>query len=242
MQALGIENPPPEDVYNYGLFLLDKILSDSGHTLTDFPSMPQPLCNWAALTLNPLILEQLNYNPDTEHAELNTRLPTLNDDQWAAYIQIIESIEQQDPKVFFLNGQGGSGKTYMYNTICAKLWSEGLIILCMSSSGISALLIRGGRTAHSVFKTPIDNLTEMSMCHISKNTPHTDLMCSVKAIIWDEVGAQHRYTVEAVDRTLWDICSDNWPFGGITVILFPCDRTCGYSKGWLMSNSSLNGF
>ena len=81
MQALGIENPPPEDVYNYGLFLLDKILSDSGHTLTDFPSMPQPLCNWAALTLNPLILEQLNYNPDTEHAELNTHLPTLNVDQ-----------------------------------------------------------------------------------------------------------------------------------------------------------------
>ena len=66
---------------------------------------------------------------------------------------------------------------------------------------------------------PIDKLTEMSMCHILKNTPHADLMCSVKAIIWDEVGAQHRYAVEAVDRTLRDIHSDNWPFGGITVIL-----------------------
>lgn len=103
--------------------------------------------------------------------------------------------------------------------ICAKLRSEGLIILCVSSSGISALLIRGGRTAHSVFKIPIDNLTEMSMCRISKNTPRADLMCSVKAIIWDEVGAQHRYAVEAVDRTLRDIHSDDWPFGGKTVIL-----------------------
>ena len=86
--------------------------------------------------------------------------------------------------------------------ICAKLRSEGLIILCMSSSGISTLLIHGGRTAQSVFKMPIDNLTEMSMCRISKNTPRADLMCSAKAIIWDEVGAQHRYAVKAVDRTL----------------------------------------
>ena len=86
MQALGIENPSPDDVYDYGLFLLDKILGDSGHTLADFPSMPQPLRNWAALTLNPLILEQLNCNPDTECAELNACLLTLNNDQRAAYI------------------------------------------------------------------------------------------------------------------------------------------------------------
>jgi len=47
---MGIQNPPPEDVYDYGLFLLDKILGDLGHTLTDFPLMPQPQHNWAALT------------------------------------------------------------------------------------------------------------------------------------------------------------------------------------------------
>lgn len=161
--SYGIQNPPPEDVYDYGLFLLDKILGDSGHALTAFPSMPQPQHNWAALTLNPLILEQVNYNPEAKRAELNARLPTLNNDQRTAYMQITESIEHQDPKVFFLNGQGGSGKTYVYNTICAKLQSEGMIILCVSSSGISALLIHGGRTAHSVFKIPIDNLTETSI-------------------------------------------------------------------------------
>jgi len=168
---MGIQNPPPEDVYDYGLFLLDKILGDLGHTLTDFPLMPQPQHNWAALTLNPLILEQVNYNPEAECAELNAHLPTLNDDQQAAYMWIIESIKHQDPKVFFLNGQGGSGKTYMYNTICAKLRSEGMIILCVSSSRISALLIHGGRMAHSVFKIPIDNLMETLICRIAKNTP-----------------------------------------------------------------------
>ena len=82
---MGIQNPPPEDVYDYGLFLLDKILGDLGHALTAFPSMPQPRHNWADLTLNPLILEQVNYNPEAEHAELNACLPTLNNDQRTAY-------------------------------------------------------------------------------------------------------------------------------------------------------------
>ena len=40
LQAMGIQNPMDEDIYDYGLFLLDTILGDSGHSLGDFPSMP----------------------------------------------------------------------------------------------------------------------------------------------------------------------------------------------------------
>lgn len=107
----------------------------------------------------------------------------------------------------------------VYNTICAKLQSEGTIILCISSLGISALLICGGRTAHSMFKIPIDGLDECSSCSIQKNSQQADLIRATKAIIWDEVGAQHCHAVEAVDCTLRDICSNPQPFGGITVVL-----------------------
>ena len=44
-------------------------------------------------------------------------------------------------------------------------------------------------------------------------------MQRARAIIWDEVGAQHRHAIEAVNRTLQDIRNDNRPFGGITTIL-----------------------
>ncbi|KAF7124123.1 hypothetical protein RHSIM_Rhsim12G0094200 [Rhododendron simsii] len=40
-----------------------------------------------------------------------------------------------------------------------------------------------------------------------------------RLIIWDEVPMQHRYCVEAVNRTLQDICDNNKSFGGITVVL-----------------------
>jgi hypothetical protein len=129
------------------------------------------------------------------------------------------SVENEEGRLFFLNGHGGTGKTFVYNTICAKLRSEGAIILCVSSSGISALLIRGGRTAHSMFKIPIDGLNEHSSCSIQKNSSRADLLRATKAIIWDEVGAQHRHAVEAVDRTLRDIRSNDQPFGGITVVI-----------------------
>ena len=91
----------------------------------------------------------------------------------------------------------------------AKLRSEGKIILCVSSSGISALLIRAGRTAHSMFKIPIDGLHEQSVCSIPKNSTRADLMRAADALIWDEVGAQHRHAIEAVDRTLQDIRGNN---------------------------------
>ena len=100
-----------------------------------------------------------------------------------------------------------------------KLWSEGAIILCISSSGISALLIHSGQTAHSIFKIPIDGLDEHSSCSIQKNSQWADLICTTKAIIWDKIGAQHCYAVEAVDHTLHDICSNPQPFGGITIVL-----------------------
>ena len=105
-----------------------------------------------------------------EWADLDVHLPCLNADQWRAYNQIIASVENNEGRLFFLNGPGGTGKTFVYNTICAKLRSEGAIILCISSSGISALLIHGGRTVHSMFKIPIDGLDECSSCSIQKNS------------------------------------------------------------------------
>lgn len=68
---MGMGDPSEEDVYDYSLFLLDKILSESSHSLVNFPSMPRPSRDWAALNLNPLIAEKLNYNRDVEQTDLN---------------------------------------------------------------------------------------------------------------------------------------------------------------------------
>ena len=202
LQAMGIQQPPPERIYNYGLFLLDKILKESGQSLAEWPSMPRIQENWEMITMNLLILEQLSYDREVLAVELEEQLPRMNVEQRSAYDQIVASVDACNGKLFFLNGPGGTGKTFVYNVVCAWLRSEGKIILCVSSSGISALLICGGRTAYSMFKIPINGLGDCSICSILKRSARAELVQAANAIIWDEISAQHHHAVEAVDCTL----------------------------------------
>lgn len=77
--------------------------------------------------------------------------------------------------LFFLDGHGGTGKTFVYITLCHALRGEGSIVLCVASTGVASLLLPGGRTAHSTFKIPIDNLNGNYLYfHIVICIPYTD--------------------------------------------------------------------
>ncbi|GKB11258.1 ATP-dependent DNA helicase PIF1-like protein [Tanacetum coccineum] len=85
------------------------------------------------------------------------------------------------------------------------LRSQGHIVLNVTSSGIAALLLEGGRTTHYQFAIPI-NILEDSMCHIPADSDLADLICQAKLIIWDEAPMIQLYCYEAFDRTLREIC------------------------------------
>ena len=213
----GIPEPTEEQAYDYGLYLIERILKLSGKSLADYEPMPVSQENWDHQFGNHLILEQRSYD-HLEQAQLaEERIPNLNIDQRYAYDQILNAVATQSGQCFFLSGPGGTGKTYLYNTLCHTLRSEGKIVLCVASSGIAALLLNGGRTAHSRFKIPI-NLHEGSTCSISKTSLDADLVRHTSLIICDEITMLHRYAPEAIDRTLCDILNSDKPFGGITVV------------------------
>ena len=127
-------------------------------------------------------------------------------------------MEEKDGKHFFLSGPAGTGKTFVYKTICYRCHLEGWIVLCVASSGIMALLLPGGQTSHMMFKIPVMSLTELSTCSITKESMLANLIQQTHLIIWDEVAMQHRFRPEAVDRTCHDIQNDDRPFDGITVV------------------------
>jgi hypothetical protein len=56
------ENPTPEEIRDYGLYLIEQLLSPSGKTLKDFQGMPQVTGNWEANLHNHLIAEQQQYD------------------------------------------------------------------------------------------------------------------------------------------------------------------------------------
>ena len=104
-----------------------------------------------------------------------------------------------------------------------KVRLNGDIALAVASSGIAALLLPGGRTAHSCFKIPI-NIHEDSTCSIKHNSDLALLLQVTKLIIWDEAPMTHRHAFEAVDRTLKDLMKavdpslEEKPFGGKVIV------------------------
>ena len=94
-------------------------------------------------------------------------LSKLNTEQLTIYKEVQEAVDNDRGGMFFVYGHGGTGKTFLWNTIINGIRSEGKIVLAVASSGIASLLLSGGRTAHSRFKIPI-NIEECSTCRISK--------------------------------------------------------------------------
>jgi len=219
LQCTGRQDPEDAEIFDYGLWLVEQILVKTlRKRLMDFPDMPVPNRAWDAEVENPLIGEQLNYDRGHERILAEERIAQLNTEQHHAYDQIISSVESQAGRTFFLNGPGGTGKTFIYNTVCNTVRGNGWIVLCVASSGIAALLLRGGRTAHSMFKIPI-SLNQDSTCPISKEGRLASLIRATRLIIWDEITMQHRHAAEAVDRTCRDILgARDQNFGGITVV------------------------
>jgi len=219
LRRSGLQDPQNDEIFDYGLWLIERLLMKTQRKqLKDYPDMPIPENDWGGVAENSLIGEQLNYNRDRERNLAEEHLARLNPEQLNAYQQIISSVETQTGQTFFLNGPGGTGKTFVYNTVCNTVRSHGWIVLCVASSGIASLLLCGGRTAHSTFKIPL-SLNPESTCPIRKEGKLADLIRNTRLIIWDEITMQHRYAAEAVDRTCRDILSTpDRPFGGITIV------------------------
>src|SRR5437763_16702744 len=100
---------------------------------------------------------------------------------------------------FFIDGPSGTGKTFLYNVLLATIRSSGDIAVAVVSSGIAALLIMGGRTAHSRFKILL-KLNEPSTCNILRNSKKAQLIILAKLFIWDETSMIHKFAFEALDR------------------------------------------
>lgn len=121
--------------------------------------------------------------------------------------------------MIFLDAPGGTGKTFLTKVILAQLRHGGKIALAVASSGIAATLLPGSKTAHKMFKIPLQlELTEQPVCGVSRNSDKARVLRDCHLIVWDECTMAHRKAVEAVDRMLRDIRQSDRAMGGITVL------------------------
>jgi hypothetical protein len=150
----------------------------------------------------------------------------LNEQQRSAFDKIMSAIEKKGKNnCFFLDGPGGSGKTFLYNTLMNVLRGEEKIVIPVASTGITANLLAGGRTYHSQFKLPIP-LKENSVSNMRANSEDAKLLKDSSLIIWDEATMATHYALHAVDRLLKDLMNNNSPFGGKVILLDGDFRQC----------------
>ncbi|KAG8641023.1 hypothetical protein MANES_13G095601v8 [Manihot esculenta] len=128
--------------------------------------------------------------------EVINAIQKLNIKQLHAYRIFLRRVDLNSSGVFFMDGLGGTGKTFLYHVLLVYVRSMGMIALAGATSGVAASIILGGRTTHSRFSILLSP-TESSMY----------------------VQMEKRLAIETVDRSLRYIMNNSQPFGG-KIMLF----------------------
>ncbi|XP_056697701.1 uncharacterized protein [Spinacia oleracea] len=196
------------------LYDIERILKQLSKSITDF-DLPE-------------ISMQLDGNVELArviHEEISAPVPPedvhcvehLNDDQRNSFNAIMEAIDGDTGQIFFINGLGGTGKTFLYRAILATIKLRRNYGLAVASSGIAATLLHRGKTAHKTFGIPV-SLHASSTWKFSKQDIEAQLVKHAAVIIWDEATMTHRHAYEAVDRNIRDLMGVDIPFGGKVVV------------------------
>ena len=143
----------------------------------------------------------------------------LNAGQETAVAEILAAVQGSvNARCFFLDGPGGTGKTFVYNTLARILRGQERSVVLVATTGIAATLLPGGRTAHSCFKIPY-NVKRGDAWKLKAGTSQYETVRLADLIIWDEASMAHADAVESVDIGLQDMMQCTLPFGGKVVVL-----------------------
>ncbi len=135
--------------------------------LADFPGMPTIPDDADHIFATRLLRQELDYDTAHESAAAMRLRTSMNTEQAAAFDSIRQIVDASSGGVFFLEGIGGSGKTYVYNALLHYVRGHGKIACASAFSGVAALLLIGGQTSHKRFGLPISDGAGDVQCTLS---------------------------------------------------------------------------
>jgi hypothetical protein len=152
--------------FDYGLYLIEQQLRSMNKTMADF-YLPQVMHHWVDDERFPRTAHIRQFDRADEGQQYDGLAETMNENQRAVFQTITDAIESSPSTAhFFLEGSGGTGKTYLYRALCRYYRSRAYrdannnetqkFVICVASNGIAGLLLPGGQTAHSFSAVPLD--------------------------------------------------------------------------------------
>jgi ATP-dependent DNA helicase PIF1 len=216
------DGPVDDAAVDVALLSVEDMMNAMGRSLTDSDygfALPDPDGAGARARSS-----RRRVNPD--HAQMSRAeaqveadrlLPLFTVEQSDAMQKVLQSVRSQAAcNVFVLLSSAGCGKTAFANGVSAYVRANGGTVVSVAASAMAAMLLTGGRTAHSALHIPIP-AHDASMCNLSHEERQSLQRADI--IIYDEVSMVHEHVADTVDRSLRDVMKDERPFGGKTVIL-----------------------
>ena len=206
-----------EETYNVTLLELEKLLQRAHRKLADF-DLPEPtdrLAHQAWITRN-IGTDAFNIEHELRECEAAERL--LNVDQGAIFNRVKKALDTNTACRIFVDGPGGTGKTFLYKALCHLVRSRGLVIFATAWSGIAASLLDGGRTVHSTFGLPVP-YDKDKHTSIRGQTRRAIELQNHAVTLCDEASMIPGFFLLELDRMLRDFTNTQLLFGNKIILL-----------------------
>lgn len=206
-----VRSLPESEAINMALHDIQKTLKEHNYTCEKV-GLPIPQ--------GPPPAEDAPYDITQEAYDAQIRIPMLNEKQREAFDIIRDALDfdNGEARCFFIDGPGGSGKTFLYKTLLAFVRGRDEIAMPFATTGIAGTLLKGGRTVHSGFKLPVP-IDETSVCLMRLNSDEAAMLRDARLIIIDEATMLYKDSLRCIDRLLRDIMENQRPFGGKVFLL-----------------------
>jgi hypothetical protein len=151
----------------------------------------------------------------------------LASEQADIFDKVTHSIDDtaEPNRCFFIQSAGGCGKTFLLNNLLDYARSRHHIAVAVASTGIAALLLHGGTTAHSRFGLPLQSAPGEGTSSLGMQTEKVKVLRLASIIVWDEITMAFKDSLDILDVLLRDAMStvdipaSLKPFGGKTIVL-----------------------
>ncbi|RID62520.1 hypothetical protein BRARA_E01587 [Brassica rapa] len=118
----------------YTLIEVELLLFQYDQSLSNYTDLPKLDKSSIGRLSNTVLADEQYLNVQCLKDSSKEQISLLNEEQKEVYEAVLESVHNSSGKLFFLYGPGGTGKTFVYNTIINKLRSEKNIVIPVASS------------------------------------------------------------------------------------------------------------
>ncbi len=136
---------------------------------------------------------------------------------------ITNSLSSVNQSLKIFSGAAGIGKSFVINGIVDWCELNGIRHITVSSTGVSASVLKGATTAHRAFgfRTRYsEEMAEQPLCSIAPNSAREARIKNCSLIIFDEIFNIDRNYLESLDLVFQEIKGVKCPFGGINMFCF----------------------